>query len=125
MQARHIFPLTGIRLFAASWVVSYHFQGWLLELFPFLRSLTPFFGLGYEAVPLFFLLSGFILSHNYFSDYSLGQHPKFVFLRFARLWPVHFVTLVLFVLGPNLFLFKCNLLKSLFEELLDPVMVSR
>jgi peptidoglycan/LPS O-acetylase OafA/YrhL len=118
MQARHIFPLTGIRLFAASWVVLYHFRGCLLELFPFLQPLAPFFGLGYEAVPLFFLLSGFILSHNYFSDYSLARHPKFVFLRFARLWPVHFVTLLLFVFGPDLFLLKSDSLKSIAEELL-------
>lgn len=51
--------------------------------------------MGHEAVPFFFLLSGFILSDNYFPKYTIGQHLKFIFLRFARLWPVHFVTLML------------------------------
>ncbi len=88
-------PLTGIRFFAAVWVVLCHLGGTLIALAPILRPLETFFSLGYLAVPLFFLLSGFILSHNYFSHYSLEQHPKFLFLRFARLWPVHFVTLVL------------------------------
>jgi peptidoglycan/LPS O-acetylase OafA/YrhL len=108
MQTKHILPLTGMRLFAAGWVVLYHFQGWLLMLFPFLHPLAPFFGLGYNAVPFFFLLSGFILSHNYFSVYSVSYHPKFVFLRFARLWPVHFTTLVLVILGPDL----CSIFKG-------------
>jgi peptidoglycan/LPS O-acetylase OafA/YrhL len=119
MQTRHILPLTGVRLFAAGWVVLYHFQGWLLTLFPFLHPLAPIFGLGYNAVPLFFLLSGFILSYNYFSVYSVSYHPKFVFLRFARLWPVHFTTLVLVILGPDLFsVLKGGSLKSILEELL-------
>jgi peptidoglycan/LPS O-acetylase OafA/YrhL len=87
-------------------------------LCPFFKLLNPFVELGYEAVPLFFLLSGFILSHNYFSEYSLAQHPKFVFLRFARLWPVHFVALMLLILSPNVLHTKGALLKSLMEELL-------
>lgn len=118
MQARHILPLTGIRFFAAAWVVLYHFHPWLIMLCPFSRLLDPIVELGYEAVPLFFILSGFILSHNYFSDYSIAQHPKFVFLRFARLWPVHFATLMLLILSPNILHIKGDLLKTLVEELL-------
>ena len=66
----------------------------------------------------FFLLSGFILSHNYFSGYSLSQHPHFIFLRFARLWPVHFVILTLMIVGPSLFSMTNDSIKSLAEELL-------
>lgn len=86
-------------------------------LCPFFRLLHPFSQLGYEAVPLFFILSGFILSHNYFFDYSIAKHPKFVFLRFARLWPVHFVTLMLVALGPQLLHLKSISLAGLLEEL--------
>jgi len=117
MQANHIRPLTGIRFFAAAWVVSYHFHPWMVMLCPFLKLLNPFWNLGYEAVPLFFLLSGFILSHNYFAEYSLKEHPKFIFLRFARLWPVHFVTLMLLIASPGLIHIKWDTLKSLAEEL--------
>jgi peptidoglycan/LPS O-acetylase OafA/YrhL len=117
MQARHILPLTGIRLCAAAWVVLFHAKPVFFTLCPFLLPLNNFFDLGYEAVPFFFLLSGFILSHNYFPGYSLGQHPRFLFLRFARIWPVHFVTLFLFILGPVLLQFQWAQMKSFLEEM--------
>lgn len=119
MQTKHILPLTGLRLCAAAWIVVYHFQLQLFTLFPFLSPLlTPFSKLGYQAVPLFFLLSGFILSHNYFPTYSLSQHPRFLFFRFARLWPVHFLTLMLMVAGPELFSLNGDSLKLFAEEIL-------
>ena len=67
MFTRHILPLTGLRLLAATWVVLYHFRDILRDLLHPLGNLQPFFSLGHYAVPLFFLLSGFILSHNYFA----------------------------------------------------------
>jgi len=114
MQTRHILPLTGIRLFAAIWVVLYHFP-LIGMLCPFLRLLDPFFELGDKAVPFFFLLSGFILSYNYFPNYSIAQHPKFLFLRFARLWPVHIAALLLAV-NPHGIHVKNGSLKLLVEE---------
>lgn len=88
-------------------------------LCPFLRILDQFMTLGYEAVPLFFILSGFILSHNYFNEFSFGTgYFRFIFLRFARLWPVHCATLVLVALNPNLLNIGADSLKSLIEELL-------
>jgi len=110
MQTKHILPLTGIRAFAACWVVLYHFHPWLVMLCPAARVLDPLILHGYEAVPLFFLLSGFILSHNYFPTYSLTQHHKFLFLRFARLWPVHLSVLMLLFIGID---FPQNLFNSL------------
>ena len=83
---------------AAVWVVLCHFGGLCIALLPILQPLQRAFSLGYFAVPLFFLLSGFILSHNYFPSYSINAYPRFLFLRFARLWPVHFVTLVLMLI---------------------------
>ena len=115
MQARHILPLTGIRFFAALWVVVYHFPYKALVC-PYIRILDPLINLGYEAVPLFFLLSGFILSHNYFSNWSLVQHPKFIFLRFARLWPVHIFVIALMI-NPNIVHLNEGQLKSLLEEI--------
>lgn len=88
--------LTGVRFFAALWVVLYHLQpvlpaagvGWAV----------PLVADGKQAVPFFFILSGFILSHVYFDDYKVGNHWRFVWLRFARLWPLHAVTLGALVL---------------------------
>jgi peptidoglycan/LPS O-acetylase OafA/YrhL len=98
MQGTHILPLTGIRFFAAGWVVLCHLGALFISLLPILEPFRTFFSLGYFAVSLFFLLSGFILSHNYFATYTIDQHHKFLFLRFARLWPVHFAALVLMLI---------------------------
>ncbi len=88
-------------------------------LCPVLRGCDAFTTTGYEAVPLFFLLSGFILSHNYLADYSVAKHPKFIFLRFgSRLWPVHCATLFLLILTPGVLSMSGDRLKSLVEELL-------
>ena len=87
-------------------------------LCPPFKLINPFVEQGYEAVPFFFILSGFILSYNYFPEYSLTQHPKFIFLRFARIWPVHCATLLLLLLGPGLLQIKAASLTPLVEELL-------
>ena len=117
MPAKHILPLTGLRLFAATWVASFHLQPTLNRLFPALNCLSPVTSIGYEAVPLFFLLSGFILSHNYFENYSLNQHHKFIFLRVARLWPVHITMLLFLITGPDIAILQDRQqLKEFFEE---------
>src|SRR5579883_2016917 len=96
--SKDIRPLTGIRFFAAAWVVIFHFRNELSTLIPGFTWLKPLVMQGYYAVPLFFILSGFILSHTYFSKYSLKRHSEFVFLRFARLWPVHLAAILALVL---------------------------
>jgi peptidoglycan/LPS O-acetylase OafA/YrhL len=55
-----------------------------------------FFGSGYLAVPLFFLLSGFILAYTYEGQIEEpGDHRRFWEARFARIWPVYAVSLLL------------------------------
>ena len=51
---------------------------------------------GYLGVDIFFVLSGYILSHVYalsFQNYSARVHCRFLWRRFARLYPVHIATL--------------------------------
>lgn len=98
MLAGHIYPLTGIRFFAAAWVVLFHFCDIFVRLCPSLEVTRSVAQFGYDAVPFFFLLSGFILAHTYFQDYRPSQHWRFVFLRFAKLWPVHAATVACLVL---------------------------
>ena len=89
--------LTGIRAVAALWVAVYHFQDKLLVLVPALRVGSPVLSAGYLGVDLFFTLSGFIMAYNYLD--RLGRRPsltlygRFLWLRVARIWPVHFFTL--------------------------------
>jgi peptidoglycan/LPS O-acetylase OafA/YrhL len=58
--------------------------------------LTSFIGAGYSGVTLFFVLSGFVLSVNYFDEF---RHPRlvgtwnFLVARFARIYPLYIVCL--------------------------------
>jgi peptidoglycan/LPS O-acetylase OafA/YrhL len=88
--------LTGIRFLAAAYVVVYH-----TKLGPALverghRVAGNFFMSGYLAVALFFLLSGFILAYTYAGQISgPGDYRHFWEARFARIWPVYAVSLLL------------------------------
>ena len=98
---REIQSLTALRGFAAIWIVLHHF-------WPQTNSSTPYLiSKGYLAVDLFFILSGVVLYLAYSDPLRLGQFDlkNFALKRFARLYPVHFVTLILatciLTLGPK------------------------
>jgi peptidoglycan/LPS O-acetylase OafA/YrhL len=83
---------------------------------------------GFYAVPFFFILSGFILSHTYFDKYSYRTHWKFVGLRFARLWPVHMagiLVLVAFVVAVQLGHYRISLENYPFRSLPGEVLMVR
>lgn len=93
--------LTGLRFFAAAWVVCYHFRSDVKTLFPVTRPAWPFLDAGYSGVDIFFILSGFIISYTYletFGHWSAAGHLKFLWLRLARIYPVHLATLAFFLL---------------------------
>ncbi len=58
--------LTSLRFFAAIYVVIYHFGTQALSTTP--SVVQNFIGHGYAAVSFFFMLSGYILAHNYLDD---------------------------------------------------------
>ena len=84
-------PLTTLRFAAALWVVGFHY-------WPALTA-APMPGVvakGYLGVELFFVLSGFILSHVYLTSFGEGgfRYGRFLWARLARIYPVHLATLV-------------------------------
>jgi peptidoglycan/LPS O-acetylase OafA/YrhL len=88
--------LTGVRALAAFWVLMYHFA-----LSPFgalhLEESVPAVKVGYLGVDLFFILSGFIITHTHRRDAgSLARRAVLSFYgrRLARLYPVHLLTLL-------------------------------
>jgi len=99
---RSLKALTGIRFFAAFYVVVFHTRvGQILNDRGF-HAAGNFFANGYLAVPLFFLLSGFILAYTYEGQIEEpGDHRRFWEARFARIWPVYAVSLVMASI-PNL-----------------------
>lgn len=82
-------PLTAMRFFAAMWVVSFHYWPGLGLPLPNLVAK------GYLGVELFFVLSGFILSHVYLRSFGERRfhYADFLWARLARIYPVHLVTL--------------------------------
>lgn len=91
--------LTGLRLFAAAWVAAYHFRSDLKTLFPITKPVWPLLDAGYAGVDLFFILSGFIISYVYLRSFqrpSARRYLRFLWLRLARIWPLHLATLAIF-----------------------------
>lgn len=91
---RQIDQLTGLRAFLALWVVAHHLF-YPFENIIFIDFGTRFalFDKGYLGVDGFFILSGFILAYNYANGRPL-DYRAFISARFARIYPVHFVTLI-------------------------------
>jgi peptidoglycan/LPS O-acetylase OafA/YrhL len=54
-----------------------------------------FLGHGYLAVSLFFVLSGFVLTYNYADRWSETPFRYFLLARFARIYPVYILALLL------------------------------
>ena len=90
--------LTGLRAAVAIWVILMHF-----------REITPtrvweypigdsLIANGAFGVDIFFVLSGFILSHVYINTFHgclrADQVRRFLVFRLARIYPVHLVTFV-------------------------------
>jgi peptidoglycan/LPS O-acetylase OafA/YrhL len=88
--------LTGIRFFAAFYVVLTHSLPWIKNRVSLPLPIANFLSNGYLAVCLFFLLSGFILSYTY-SGLAPGvqNYVKFWEARFARIYPVYLFSLLL------------------------------
>ncbi len=89
-------PLTGIRFFAASYVVMFHTQVDALLYRSGHRWASNFVHNGYLAVPFFFLLSGFILAYTYAGKVANGSgRIDFWDARIARIWPTYVLSLLM------------------------------
>jgi len=82
-----------LRGVAALIVVIWHFRWYFTTPFP--KLLLPFYLGGWAAVDLFFVISGFILTKIYYSETpKSGELKEFAIHRFARIYPLHFLTLI-------------------------------
>src|SRR5580765_5784207 len=100
----HLFLLDGLRGLAALGVVMLHYYHFYYQqdqarLHPAWRSMEPggsWLGLlyvdGVYAVNVFWMISGFVFAHVYCGK-AVGTR-EFVVYRFARLYPLHFLTLL-------------------------------
>lgn len=88
-----IAPLTSLRFFAALHVVllhNFYLSGYELPSF-----LARFVAVGHTSVTLFFILSGFILTYVYARNKEQVEKNSFWQKRFARIYPLFVVALLL------------------------------
>ena len=93
-QRKQIYPLTTLRFFAALAVVLFHTgttPGWHSRLYHY----------GGVPVLFFFILSGYVLAVAYLEGDRPVEKKRFWIARFARIYPIYLVTLVLDT--PNLY----------------------
>jgi peptidoglycan/LPS O-acetylase OafA/YrhL len=93
--------LTGLRLFAAAWVVVFHFQFTPGPAFSsVLGPLDPLVETGALGVDLFYVLSGFVIAFTYLDrvgpGFRLRTAGTFLWARVCRVWPVYAVVTNLF-----------------------------
>lgn len=88
---RRLDALTSLRFFAAAMIVVTHAH----HIFGSL-GIAMAVPMG-QGVSFFFVLSGFILSWNYPVLDNWADRRKFWLARFARVWPLHFVTCLLWI----------------------------
>lgn len=105
LDKRHFNALDLSRLVAACAVLFWHYQHFFVPpvdygyqvdrvaLTPLYHPLRWLFDYGHVAVQYFWAVSGFVFAHVYLADAQ--ARGRFWLARFARLWPLHLLTLVL------------------------------
>jgi peptidoglycan/LPS O-acetylase OafA/YrhL len=81
-------------------VLLWHYQHFWVGSSDFDYTTQPWFSLlrvpytrGYDAVPVFWMVSGVVLANAYFTTLHKGRLVSYIKARIARLYPLHFVTL--------------------------------
>lgn len=99
---RRIVSVDALRGVAALAVVFWHWQHFWPrgavtdDLLPLFTLFWPLYKYGYLGVDLFFCISGFVFFTIYADQVASGavSAVRFAVLRFSRLYPLHFVTLI-------------------------------
>ncbi len=98
-KIKHIPGLTPLRGLAALLVLIGHYEFRIASVLD--PNISPVLGKTYLMVDLFFVLSGFVMYHVYGDFFKekldFGRFKKFMRARFARIYPLHVLTLLLVV----------------------------
>ena len=99
IHQRDLSPLTSLRFFAALWVIFFHNFYLLGDSYSQSSFVHEVVIHGYLAVNFFFVLSGFILIQAYQKTFSIGfnlnDRQTFWLKRFARIYPVYVLGIIL------------------------------
>lgn len=102
-RAEQLPSLTPLRGIGALWVTIFHFG----SHFPNVHASDyGFVSEGYLAVDMFFVLSGFVISHVYKDSFASKcterDYCDFLKARIARIYPLHFIMLMVFLAAVGL-----------------------
>jgi peptidoglycan/LPS O-acetylase OafA/YrhL len=92
---KRIEALTGVRFLAAVFVLVFHYGATYIASAGAPVFIGNFLHHGYLGVSLFFILSGFILTYNYQDRIQKKWLAPFFFARFARIYPVYVLALLI------------------------------
>lgn len=105
-NCNQIISLDALRGIAAIAVIFWHYQHFYYDdnlLIPVSKNVStmpmyniffPFYDYGYLAVQLFWIMSGFVFAYVY-PAHAMVKTSSFAINRFARLYPLHFITLII------------------------------
>jgi len=113
-----------LRLIASLAVILYHYNLYFVGIgsvatqkLPFYKILNIFYNFGIYGVEVFFTISGFVFAHVYLGVLKRTTAKEFFINRFARLYPLHFLTLIFIIViqyfnfiyfNENTFLFSAH-----------------
>ena len=103
------YGIDALRLFTSLSVLLYHYRhffgpsntGTTIDYdiskfdLPFYSLLDVFYNNGFFGVYVFYTISGFVFAHVYLSVHKKTTFKKFFINRFARLYPLHFASLII------------------------------
>ena len=116
----YITTLTPLRGIAALLVVVFHSN---LMLMPFSSQGVDFLS-GWLWVDFFFVLSGFIIFYVYGESFkqsiTAAAYWKYIKARFARVYPLHFFTLIWCLVCAVVILHYANGVHPFFDDMLNP-----
>ena len=110
-----------LRFFTAITVLLYHYRHFFSPLnitsnqnYSFIKDYLPFnsiieklYEFGFYGVHVFYTISGFVFAYVYLSSMKNVSLKQYSINRFARLYPLHFVTLIYVIVFQSLF-FQSN-----------------
>ncbi len=106
--------LTGLRFFAAIYIVLFHHGG---ALCIFGTSVCNLISYGYVSVSLFFVLSGFVLAYVYLNSENIQpiKKKRFWIARFARIYPLYLLSLLVSIpsFASKFEYFSCSFITTL------------
>ncbi len=96
-SAPNLSNLTALRGITALLVAVYHFEDLFARFIP--ENISMFFSKCYLMVDVFFIMSGFIITHVYQEKFrdgvNSGDFRVFIIARFARVYPMHLLALLI------------------------------